>query len=275
MAHTLISSNLRHQKRSKVDGEGGRALAARQRSDGGGVPLMACVLSIARDDCSGPAAWPPVARSRIALEDSGRDRQARLGAGRAVHPFAGRGHVSAGSQNGRRRGWAACAHSLPPLSSQACAEGPADQRPRSKVEGRRPRRPAGRMPALVLLGAALVLQAPAAAAYLIKSHLYWERVGAFPHYLTEPPGQQGGAWPRSSLCYNGPTCAKNTPDYRCNPDCGNPDISLKNNIAYPKAYLIRFVSSALPLPFVYLAQPPQCSPFLLSFLLVFHFGPGD
>jgi hypothetical protein len=98
------------------------------------------------------------------------------------------------------------------------------------------------LPVLFLLGAVSMVQLHSASAYLIKSHLYWERVGAFPHYLTEPPGQQGGAWPKSSLCYNGPSCAKNTPDYRCNPDCGNPNIALKNDGAYPKAYLIRFVS---------------------------------
>ena len=206
------------------------------------MPLITPVLGVARDDCSGPAAWRPATRSRSALEDSSGDRQPR-GAGGAVYPFAGRGCVGAGSRSGRRVGRAACAHSPSPLSSHACANGPGDQRAHSKVQGRRQRRPASRIPALVLLGVALVLQAPSAAAYLIKSHLYWERVGAFPHYLTEPPGQQGGAWPRSSLCYNGPSCAKNTPDYRCNPDCGNPDIALTNDNAYPKAYLIRFVSS--------------------------------
>ena len=99
-----------------------------------------------------------------------------------------------------------------------------------------------------VVGAALLLQAPAASAYLVKSSLYWERVGAFPHYLTTPCGNTvpcalGGAWPKSGFCYNGPSCAKNTPDYRCNPDCGNPDIGIKDSQKYPKAYMIRFVSS--------------------------------
>jgi hypothetical protein len=98
---------------------------------------------------------------------------------------------------------------------------------------------------LCVLGAALVLQAPAASAYLIKSHLYWERVGAFPHYLTTPPGGQSASWPKSTICYNGPSCAKNLPEYGCNPDCGNPDIGLTNAAAFPKAFLIRFVSILL------------------------------
>lgn len=93
-----------------------------------------------------------------------------------------------------------------------------------------------------VVGAALLLQAPAASAYLIKSSLYWERVGAFPHYLTTPPGGVGASWPKSGLCYNGPGCGKNTPEYRCNPDCGNPNIGIKDSTKYPKAFLIRFVS---------------------------------
>ena len=91
------------------------------------------------------------------------------------------------------------------------------------------------------MGAALLLQAPAASAYLVKSHLYWERVGAFPHYLTTTAGA-AGSWPKSQLCYNGPDCGKNTPEYQCNPDCGNPNIGLKDKNKYPKAFLIRFVS---------------------------------
>ena len=90
---------------------------------------------------------------------------------------------------------------------------------------------------------ALILQIPEASAYLVKSSLYWERVGVFPHYLTTPPGGIGASWPKSILCYNGPDCGKNTPDYRCNPDCGNPDIGIQDSQNYPKAYMIRFVSS--------------------------------
>lgn len=104
------------------------------------------------------------------------------------------------------------------------------------------------LPVLFLLGTMSMVQLHSASAYLIKSHLYWERVGAFPHYLTGKPGLPAVAWPISSLCYNGPSCAKNTPDYRCNPDCGNPNIALKNDGAYPKAYLIRFVSSSISTP---------------------------
>jgi hypothetical protein len=92
-----------------------------------------------------------------------------------------------------------------------------------------------------VVGAALLLQAPAASAYLVKSHLYWERVGAFPHYLTTTAGA-AGSWPKSQLCYNGPDCGKNTPEYQCNSDCGNPNIGLKDKNKYPKAFLIRFVS---------------------------------
>ena len=97
----------------------------------------------------------------------------------------------------------------------------------------------------------VLLQAPAASAYLIKSHLYWERVGAFPHYLTQPTG--GGTsftWPRSSLCYNGPDCSKSI-DQLCNPDCGNPNIGIappggsSQHAAYPKPFLVRFVSVLL------------------------------
>lgn len=124
------------------------------------------------------------------------------------------------------------------------ANGSDVHRPAARSEASRLTRPmqTRRVPLSIILGAAFMLQLHSASSYLIKSHLYWERVGAFPHYLTEPPGLQGGAWPKSSLCYNGPSCAKNTPDYRCNPDCGNPDIALTNDVAYPKAYLIRFVS---------------------------------
>jgi hypothetical protein len=88
----------------------------------------------------------------------------------------------------------------------------------------------------------VLLQAPAASAYLIKSHLYWERVGAFPHYLT---GHSGGGqsfdWPRSSLCYNGPDCSQSI-DQKCNSDCGNPDIGFQDASNYPKPFLVRFVS---------------------------------
>jgi len=96
--------------------------------------------------------------------------------------------------------------------------------------------------------ATMLLQAPAASAYLIKSHLYWERVGAFPHYLTQPAGGgQSFTWPRSSLCYNGPDCSQSI-DQLCNPDCGNPDIGIAppggsvQDTSYPKPFLVRFVS---------------------------------
>jgi len=109
---------------------------------------------------------------------------------------------------------------------------------------------------LYVLGAALMLHAPAASAYLLKSHLHWERIGAFPHYITTVGAGQAtptGKWPAgpvNSLCYNGAGCGKNTPDYLCNPDCGNPNIGLAqgmDNANYPKAFLIRFVSPVLVL----------------------------
>jgi hypothetical protein len=87
-----------------------------------------------------------------------------------------------------------------------------------------------------------VMRGTGTAAYLIKSHLHWERVGAFPHYLAEP-ADGDLLWPKTTLCYNGPSCAKNGPDYQCNPNCGEPTIGLKDaGLNYPKAYLIRFVS---------------------------------
>ena len=84
----------------------------------------------------------------------------------------------------------------------------------------------------------VLLQAPAASAYLIKSHWYWERVGAFPHYLA---GGQSGPWPKSSLCYNGPDCSQSI-DKQCNSDCGNPGIGIQDATNYPKPFLVRFVS---------------------------------
>ena len=118
--------------------------------------------------------------------------------------------------------------------------------------------------ALCVVGAVLLLQAPAASAYLVKSHLYWERVGAFPHYLTTTAGA-AGSWPKSQLCYNGPDCGKNTPEYQCNSDCGNPNIGLKDKNKYPKAFLIRFVSwhlaahNWLAVPRLVQSLMPNCS----------------
>jgi hypothetical protein len=97
---------------------------------------------------------------------------------------------------------------------------------------------------LCALGCVLVLQAHTASAYLVKSHLHWERIGAFPHYVNAP-SQNGTSWPYSSYCFNGPACGKNTPDYLCNPACGDPNIGLKDGGAWPKPFLIRFVSSLL------------------------------
>ncbi len=122
---------------------------------------------------------------------------------------------------------------------------------RYRLETRRPkrgtrhhvRREAAVASVLCVCVATMVLQAPAASAYLIKSQLYWKRVGAFPQYLTEPSGGHGGSWPISTLCYNGPDCAPNMPDYMCNPDCGNPNISIVNATAYSKPLLVRFVST--------------------------------
>ena len=88
------------------------------------------------------------------------------------------------------------------------------------------------------------MHARGATGYLIKAHMHWERVGAFPHYLTtppKPPGFQDWDWPLSTLCYNGPSCAKHTPDYYCNSDCGNPNIGIKDGQNYPKPQMIRFV----------------------------------
>ena len=151
------------------------------------------------------------------------------------------GHPRARRPPGSRRdedGGSAAGHRADPLGpGQSCGNAPCD--------GRLCPRP-GRLRSVYawcVVGAALLLQAPAASAYLVKSSLYWERVGAFPHYLTTPEGGIGASWPKSGLCYNGPGCGKNTPEYRCNPDCGNPDIGIKDRIKYPKPYLIRFVSS--------------------------------
>ena len=89
---------------------------------------------------------------------------------------------------------------------------------------------------LFAIGVGLVMHARGATGYLIKAHMHWERVGAFPHYLTtppKPPGFQDWDWPLSTLCYNGPSCAKHTPDYYCNSDCGNPNIGIKDGQNYP------------------------------------------
>jgi len=99
--------------------------------------------------------------------------------------------------------------------------------------------------AVCAVAAALVLCAPPGSAYLIKSFMHWERVGAFPQYITQKPS--GSTWPRSRHCWNGP-CGKNTPDYLCNPDCGNPNIGMTDDTKYPKAFLIRIVSAqSLPM----------------------------
>ena len=74
---------------------------------------------------------------------------------------------------------------------------------------------------LCLLGTVLVLRAPEAAGYLLKSHMYWERIGAHPHYVNTPvQAENASSWPYSSHCFNGPACGKHTPDFRCNPQCG-------------------------------------------------------
>ena len=94
--------------------------------------------------------------------------------------------------------------------------------------------------ALCVFAVALVLQAPSCTAYLIKSFMHWERVGAFPQFIMQR--SRGATWPRSRHCWNGP-CGKNTPDYLCNPDCGNPNIGMTDDSKYPKAFLIRIVSA--------------------------------
>ena len=116
---------------------------------------------------------------------------------------------------------------------------------------------------LFAIGVGLVMHARGATGYLIKAHMHWERVGAFPHYLTTPPEGEV-VWPRSTLCYNGPSCAKHMPDYDCNSDCGNPNIGIKDDTGqnYPKANMIRFVR--LPNPAVSRAPCVTSQPILLG-----------
>ena len=95
---------------------------------------------------------------------------------------------------------------------------------------------------LCLLGTVLVLRAPEAAGYLLKSHMYWERIGAHPHYVNTPvQAENASSWPYSSHCFNGPACGKHTPDFRCNPKCGEPSLGQTDPSKWPKPFLIRFV----------------------------------
>ena len=130
-----------------------------------------------------------------------------------------------------------------PHSLEVAARYPPGTRRPKRGTRNHARREAAMASVLCVCVATMVLQAPAASAYLIKSQLYWKRVGAFPQYLTGPWGGQGGSWPISTLCYNGPDCAPNMPDFMCNPDCGNPNISIVNATAFSKPLLVRFVST--------------------------------
>ena len=60
-----------------------------------------------------------------------------------------------------------------------------EARGRNWTAARRQRR-AQVLRGLCLLGTVLVLRAPEAAGYLFKSHMYWERIGAHPHYVNTP-----------------------------------------------------------------------------------------
>lgn len=163
---------------------------------------------------------------------------------RGVSPAA---KAAAGSTTARVRGAGSCC-------------GPAGGRWRTQ------QRRATALRTLFAIGVGLVMHARGATGYLIKAHMHWERVGAFPHYLTTPPEEKDASkeWPRSTLCYNGPSCAKHMPDYDCNSDCGNPNIGIKDDTGqnYPKDYMIRFVR--LPNPAV--PRAPCVSLLSLSFL---------
>ena len=163
---------------------------------------------------------------------------------RGVSPAA---KAAAGSTTARVRGAGSCC-------------GPAGGRWRTQ------QRRATALRTLFAIGVGLVMHARGATGYLIKAHMHWERVGAFPHYLTTPPEEKDASkeWPRSTLCYNGPSCAKHMPDYACNSDCGNPNIGIKDDTGqnYPKDYMIRFVR--LPNPAV--PRAPCVSLLSLSFL---------
>ena len=163
---------------------------------------------------------------------------------RGVSPAA---KAAAGSTTARVRGAGSCC-------------GPAGGRWRTQ------QRRATALRTLFAIGVGLVMHARGATGYLIKAHMHWERVGAFPHYLTTPPEEKDASkeWPRSTLCYNGPSCAKHMPDYACNSDCGNPNIGIKDDTGqnYPKDDMIRFVR--LPNPAV--PRAPCVSLLSLSFL---------